>query len=45
VLELSKKLRQLISGHFNPEKLETIDEFIQFAGNGVSTKVASRHQA
>lgn len=33
-VELSKKLRQRVSGHFNPEQLETIDEFIQIAGNG-----------
>jgi hypothetical protein len=35
-IELSKMLRQRVSGYFNPEQLATIDEFIQLAGQGAS---------
>jgi hypothetical protein len=35
-VELSKKLRNWVSAHFNPEQLETIDEFIRIAGQGAS---------
>lgn len=35
-IELSKKLRNRVSAYFNPEELETIDRFIQLAGQGAS---------
>ena len=35
-IELSKKLRQRVSAYFNPEQLETIDEFIRLAGQGAA---------
>jgi hypothetical protein len=35
-LQLSKKLRNWVQGHFNPEELEAIDRFIQLASSGAS---------
>jgi hypothetical protein len=35
-LELSKKLRDRVSAHFDPKELDTIDEFIRLAGQGAS---------
>ena len=32
-LELSKKLRNRVSGYFDPKQLETIDEFIRLAAS------------
>jgi hypothetical protein len=36
-IELSKKLRNRVCAHFNPDQLKTIDEFIQLAGQGASS--------
>jgi hypothetical protein len=35
-IELSKKLRNRVCAHFNPDQFKTIDEFIQLAGQGSS---------
>jgi len=35
-VELSKKLLNRVSGHFDTEQLKTIDQFIQLAGQGAS---------
>jgi hypothetical protein len=35
-VEISKKLRNRVSGYFDPEQLETIDEFIRLAGQGAA---------
>lgn len=35
-IEPSRKLRERVSGHFDPKDLETIDEFIQLAGQSGS---------
>ena len=35
-VRLSEKLRNRVSAYFNPEQLETIDEFIRLAGQGSS---------
>ena len=35
-VELSKKLRERVSGHFTSEQLQMIDAFIQMAGSGAS---------
>ena len=32
-LELAKKLRNRVSGYFDPEQLEAIDEFIRLAAS------------
>ena len=41
-VELTKKLRNWVSAHFNPEQLETIDEFIRLAGQGASFEQISQ---
>jgi hypothetical protein len=35
-IELSKKLRNRVSGYFTAEKLDVIDEFIRLAGTAAS---------
>jgi hypothetical protein len=35
-VELSKKLRERVVGHFTPDQLQTIDAFIQMAGSSAS---------
>jgi hypothetical protein len=35
-IDLSRKLRQRVSSHFDAEQLEQIDRFIELAGAGAS---------
>jgi len=35
-VEVTKKLRNRVSAHFNAEQLSTIDEFVQLAGQAAS---------